>query len=133
MLLVCKGPCSRKAIVGKTRKKNSQQLKRFEPTIKRGELCRRALSEAQVALTRGSAIGATLSKPTSITKRSSYQPVEHVDGKRARKSLDLESQLEGLHQEDQPLSVLDGESGMVELVDDLFPVQRLLHLVDNLM
>ena len=61
-----------------------------------------------------------------------YSPVEHVDGKRSRKSLDLESEFERLHEQDQSLAILDCESGMIQLVDDLFPVKCRLHFVHNL-
>ena len=45
---------------------------------------------------------------------------------------DLESPLEGADEEDESLSVLDGEAGVVEVVDDLLPVERRLQLVHNL-
>ena len=45
---------------------------------------------------------------------------------------DLKSPLEGADEEDESLSVLDGEAGVVEVVDDLLPMERRLQLVHNL-
>ena len=59
-------------------------------------------------------------------------PVEHVDRKWPRKSLNLESHLEGFNEEDESLPIFDGKSGMVEFVNDLLPVESRLHFVNNL-
>ena len=57
--------------------------------------------------------------------------VEHVHGERCLESLDLKSQLQGLDQQDQARSVADNEAGMIKLVDDLFPVEVGMQLVQD--
>ena len=63
-------------------------------------------------------------------------PVEHVDREGGLEALDLEAQLEGLDEQDQALTVPHDEAGVVQLVDDLLPVevgvQLMQHLDENL-
>ena len=44
----------------------------------------------------------------------------------------LQSPLEGIDEEDEALAILDCEPGVVQVVDDLFPVQSRLQLVHHL-
>ena len=59
-------------------------------------------------------------------------PVEHVDREGGLEALDLEAQLEGLDEQDQALTVPHDEAGVVQLVDDLLPVEVGVELVENL-
>ena len=59
-------------------------------------------------------------------------PVEHVDREGGLEALDLEAQLEGLDEQDQALTVPHDEAGVVQLVDDLLPVEVGVELVQHL-
>ena len=48
------------------------------------------------------------------------------------KLINLQTPLEGIDEQDEALAVLDGEPGVVQVVDDLLPVQRRLQLVHHL-
>ena len=76
--------------------------------------------------------GHCLISPTDLSLGVLPLSVEHVDGEGAAESLHLQPRLERLDQQDQPLAVLDGEAGVVEVVDDLLPVERRLQLVHHL-
>ena len=58
--------------------------------------------------------------------------VEEIHGEKSLEALGLQSQLESFHQEDETGPVLDTEPGVVQLVDDLLPVEGCLQLVDSL-
>ena len=57
--------------------------------------------------------------------------VEEIHGEKSLEALGLQSQLESLHQEDEAGPVLDTEPGVVQLVDDLLPVESCLQLMDS--
>ena len=59
-------------------------------------------------------------------------PVEHVDREGGLEALDLEAQLEGLDEQDQALTVPHDEAGVVQLVDDLLPVEVGVELMQHL-
>ena len=56
-------------------------------------------------------------------------PVEQVHGEEALKALGLEAELESLHEENETSAVIDAETSVVQLVDDLLPIQSCLQLV----
>ena len=56
-------------------------------------------------------------------------PVEEVHGEEALKALGLEAELESLHEENETSAVIDAETSVVQLVDDLLPIQSCLQLV----
>ena len=56
-------------------------------------------------------------------------PVEEVHREKTLKALGLKAKLESLHEENETGAVIDAETGMIQLVDNLLPVQRRLQLV----
>lgn len=59
-------------------------------------------------------------------------PVEEVHGEETLKALGLKAKFESLHEENETGAVIDAETGVIQLVDNLFPVQRSLQLVHRL-
>ena len=59
-------------------------------------------------------------------------PVEKVHGEETLQALGLKTKLEGFHEQDKTSPVVDAEASVVQLVDNLFPVQRGLQLMHRL-
>ena len=59
-------------------------------------------------------------------------PVEKVHGEETLQALGLKTKLEGFHEQDKTSSVVDAEASVVQLVDNLLPVQCGLQLVHRL-
>ena len=58
-------------------------------------------------------------------------PVKQVHGEQSLESLCLKAELESFHQQNETGSVLDAEAGVIQLIDDLLPVESCLELVDS--
>ena len=61
-------------------------------------------------------------------------PVEKVHGEETLQALGLKTKLEGFHEQDKTSPVVDAKASVVQLVDDLLPVQcglQLMHRLDE--